>query len=558
VNTFLTDPIMNGSDWQGLELAVARACIHCGWDNVYWVGRSGDRGADILATRRDKEGKSQSYAFQSKAVTGDKYVGTSAIQQALEAQEHYRIKTIIIATNGEFTRSCYKRKDELVSSGIDVRLWNGSFLSNLINKSPILPTNIKPLRSYQQYIKDKVSELQLESVYKGLFIVATGLGKTVIAASIADHFFRDRGMKKVLVLCHATDLAFQLQKAFWSQCGKDIPTRIFMAGSPPSTRPGITFGLYQSFQGYLGGISPDAFDLVIVDEAHHAVSHGFRTCINHLRPKFLIGMTATPWRGDGQQIEEIFGVPLAKVSLVDGMRDGYLAAIDYRLMCDNINWEEVPKVAGCRVSIRDLNKRLFLPQRDAAIISQIRQAAEEFPNPKIAVFSPSVKHAEKFAEALTSAGIPALNLSISDKTERNSRLLRFTTGELMAVTSVDVLNEGIDVPDVNILVFLRATHSRRIFVQQLGRGLRLAEGKLKVIVLDFVSDIRRLAAVSELKSELEAASPERTVFLNEGVVAFSNEKTEKFVDQWLNDIASLQDGEDTEKLIFPTIEFSDL
>ena len=76
--------------------------------------------------------------------------------------------------------------------------------------------------------------------------------------------------------------------------------------------------------------------------------------------------------------------------------------------------------------------------------------------------------------------------------------------------------------------------------------------------MDFVSDIRRLAAVSELKSELEAASPERTVFLNEGVVAFSNEKTEKFVDQWLSDIASLQDGEDTEKLIFPTIEFSDL
>ncbi len=558
MNTFFTDAIMNGSDWQGLELAVARVCIHCGWDNVYWVGRSGDRGADILATRRDKQGQSQSYAFQSKAVTGDNYVGTSAIQQALEAQDHYRTKTIIIVTNGEFTKSCYKRKDELVSSGIDVRLWNGSFLRNLINKAPVFPANIKPLRSYQEYIKNKVSELQHRSGTHGLFIVATGLGKTVIAASIADHFFRDRGMKKILVLCHATDLAFQLQKSFWTQCGKDIPTRIFMSGSPPSTRPGITFGLYQSFQGYLGGITPDAFDLVIVDEAHHAVSHGFRTCINHLRPNFLIGMTATPWRGDGQQIEEIFGVPIAKVSLVDGMRDGYLAAIDYRLMCDNINWEEVPKVAGCKVSIRDLNKRLFFPQRDAAIIFQIRRAAEEFTNPKIAVFSPSVKHAEKFSEALTSAGIPALNLSISDKTERNSRLLRFTTGELMAVTSVDVLNEGIDVPDVNILVFLRATHSRRIFVQQLGRGLRLAEGKSKVIVLDFVSDIRRLAAVSELKSELQATSPERTVYFNHGVVAFSNEKTENFVLKWLNDIASLQDGEDTEKLIFPTIEFTDL
>ncbi len=548
---------MAGADWQGLELAIARICIHCGWDNVHWVGRTGDRGADILATRRNQNGISQSFVIQSKAVTGANYVGTSAIKQAIEAQDHYRAHIVIIATNGEFTKSCYDRRDELLESGIDVRLWNGAFLKSIIQQAPLYPTGIKPLRMYQAIIKDKISVLVENDSVRGLFIVATGLGKTVISASIADQFFRERGMKRILVLCHATDLAFQLQKAFWTQSGKDIPTRTFMGGAPPSSREGITFGLYQSLQGYLGGIDSDTFDLVIVDEAHHALSNGFRMCINHLRPKFLIGMTATPWRGDGQQIEEIFGTPVDKVSLVDGMRDGYLAAVDYRLMCDNIDWEEVPKVAGCMVSIKDLNKRLFIPQRDAAIITKICQAASEMPRPKIAVFSPSIKHAEKFAEALTSVGIPTSNLSIPDKTERNSRLLRFTTGDLMAVTSVDVLNEGIDVPDVNILVFLRATHSRRIFVQQLGRGLRLAEGKAKVIVLDFVSDIRRLAAVSELKSELQAATPEKTVLLNAGVIAFSDERTEKFIDRWLADIADLQDDEDSEKLIFPNVEIDE-
>ena len=118
--------------------------------------------------------------------------------------------------------------------------------------------------------------------------------------------------------------------------------------------------------------------------------------------------------------------------------------------------------------------------------------------------------------------------------------------------SVDILNEGIDVPDINILVFLRATHSRRIFVQQLGRGLRLSKGKEKVIVLDFVSDVRRMADVMEMNNEgIRKGTEKEVYYLQEGFVSFSDARVEKFVDAWIKDVTDLGDTDDRVKLTFP-------
>ena len=552
--TFLTDEVMDGNDWRGLELAIVRLLSHCGWKNVQDVGRTGDKGADILAVHpAAKNGKSDTYLIQVKAVSGGSYVGVAAINQALQGQGHYKTRVIVVATNGDFTNSAIKRRDALRKDGFDVRLWNGAFLTQLLEKWPEYPPGQKELRPYQDRIVKKVLSNFDSGRGKSLFIVATGLGKTVIA-STATNYFIQKGLKKILVLCHSTDLAQQLQKEFWNQIPKSIPTRIFMGGDAPVPIEGINFGLYQTLHGYLGGIDPDAFDLVIVDEAHHALANAFATCMEHLKPKFLIGMTATPWRGDGALIDIVFGEPIDRVSLVDGMKMGYLSRVDYRLMCDNIDWDEIPKIAKKTVSVRDLNKRLFLPQRDDAVVENLMRTMKEFSDPRIAIFSPSISHAESFARKLNALGIPAANASIDDKIKRRSILMDFTAGRLTALTSVDVLNEGIDVPDLNILVFLRATHSRRIFVQQLGRGLRLAPGKEKVVVLDYVTDIRRLAAIvsldREAKEETKAGEIE-TVYLSDGVVSFSDKRAQGFVDAWLEDVSSLEDTEEAEKLTFP-------
>ena len=552
--TFLSDEIMQGDDWRALELAVVRLLSHCGWNSVQDVGGSGDKGADILAIRPVSRREGDTYLFQVKAVSGGAYIGVSAINQALQGQGHYGTKIAVVATNGDFTNSALKRRDELHKQGFDVRLWNGVFLRKLLEQWPDYTLSKKDLREeYQEPILQKLIHNYDNGIRKNLFIVATGLGKTVIASTATDLLIK-KGLRKVLVLCHSTDLAQQLQREFWTQLPKSIPTRLFMGGEAPVPIDGVSFGLYQTLHGYLGGIDPDAFDLVIVDEAHHAIANAFAICMEHLQSRFLIGMTATPWRGDGVLLDSIFGEPIDRVSLVDGMRMGYLSRVDYRMMCDNINWDEVPRLTKSSLSIRDLNKRLFMPQRDEAVINHILEATEDFERPRIAVFSPSVVHAEEFARKLTLRGIVAANVSTDDRVRRRTILMDFSAGRLTAITSVDVLNEGIDIPDVNMLVFLRATHSRRIFVQQLGRGLRLAIDKEKVIVLDFVTDIRRLAAVVGLDRDArEDHSPDvpETVYLRDGIVSFSDARAQAFVEAWLEDVTTLEETEDAERLAFP-------
>ena len=282
------------------------------------------------------------------------------------------------------------------------------------------------------------------------------------------------------------------------------------------------------------------------------MANGFRSCLDKFHPRFLVGMTATPWRGDGKALTDIFGDVLERVSLVDGMAMGYLAKVDYRIFCDNVDWDQVASLAKKKVSISDLNKRLFLPQRDDAVITEILKVAKTLNRPRIAIFSPSLVHAEHFANLLSVNGIPCTSLSCNDKVERRRRLLAFSTGQYQAVTAVDVMNEGIDVPDVNILVFLRATHSRRIFVQQLGRGLRIDESKEKVIVLDFVSDIRRMADMIELNNEGKAKGEKyEVVYLKNGFVSFSANDMKHFVEEWLKDVADLGEANDDAKLTFP-------
>ena len=130
------------------------------------------------------------------------------------------------------------------------------------------------------------------------------------------------------------------------------------------------------------------------------------------------------------------------------MAMGYLAKVDYRILCDNVDWDNMNQISKKKLTIRDLNKRLFLPQRDEAVIAEIQKVVQDVDNPRIAIFSPSIEHSNRFAVMLSAAGIPCAALSRVDKAERRRRLLAFTSGTYQAVTAVDIMNEGIDIPDV--------------------------------------------------------------------------------------------------------------
>lgn len=549
---FLTDEIERGVDWRAVERFVARFMSHHGWQSVRVVGSRGDGGGDVIGTRRES-GRKKVFVVQVKAVTSPNYVGSGAIQEALSAMTSYGADVAVVATNGNFKQSAYDRRNELRLSGFDVRLWNGKFFEELLDKFPEAHAQCRELRSYQQDIVDRCVERFITGGPRAQFVVATGLGKTVIAAEMLRRLYHEEGLKRCLVLCHSQPLALQLEQSFWSQIGKTIPTRVFFDGSMPKSYDGINFGLYQTFNTYLNGILADDYDVVIVDEAHHALARGFRKCIRHLDPRFLVGMTATPWRGDGASIDSIFGPPLARVSLVDGMKMGYLARADYRIYCDTIDWELVSKETKGRISIRDLNKRLFVPQRDEAVVEELIKQCNDIKNPKVILFCASIEHCKRFAKLLsTTSPYKCKPLSGVDKIQRYKTLMEFSSGKIQAVTAVDVLNEGIDVPDVNILVFLRSTHSRRIFVQQMGRGLRVFPGKEKLLVLDFVTDVRRLAEVLEMDKEARKPLKEYEVMrFEEGIVTFMNEGARPFTEQWLQDVADLNDAEDAQFLKFP-------
>lgn len=548
--TFYTEDISNGFNWKGLERIVARLMGHVGWKDITVIGGKGDKGCDILAIRSDGD-LIAPWVVQAKAVTGDRYIGPEAIKEAINALSFYNAKTATVATNGEFTNTARQRQEQLEKNGYSLKLWNGTFIQTIIDKMPDDHSGYHELRPYQEKIAKKVINAFNNGEKRAFYIVATGLGKTIIAATIARALW-ESGCRRILVLCHATDLALQLEQGFWPQIKKEVPTSVFFDGLPPRNSEGISFGLYQSLYSYLSGIEPEQFDVVIVDEAHHALAHGFKTCLDHLKPKFLIGMTATPWRGDGQNLSKVFGDAIEKVSLVDGMSLGFLAKVDYRILCDNVDWDNMSSMSKQHLSIRDLNKKLFLPQRDEAVIEKILYVAKSINNPRIAIFSPSIEHSNRFSDMLSVSGIPCTALSKVDKAERRRRLLAFASGTYQAVSAVDVMNEGIDIPDVNLLVFLRATHSRRIFVQQLGRGLRISDGKEKVIVLDFVSDIRRMADMIEMNNEgkVKGAKSE-SVYLKNGFVNFSDTRVERFVNVWLEDVADLGDSDENTKLTFP-------
>jgi len=550
---FLTEDLLKGTDWRALERAVARLAMHCGWENVSVIGGSGDMGADILATRQDNQ-RNLTWVIQVKAVTGGNYVGVGSVNEALRAQSVYGTNVAVVATNGDFTGSARTRCNQLRASGFDVRLWNGAFLRELLLRWPIESFSRRTPREYQEAISNRCVAEFLAGARRVQYVLATGLGKTLVAAEVVSRLW-DRGLRRVLVLCHTQELALQLEQGFWPQLSKDVPTHVFMAGAPPLLGDGVNFGLYQTLLNYAANMDPSTFDIVVVDEAHHALAHGFRTCIESLQPSLLMGMTATPWRGDGLSIDEVFGEPIARLSLVDGMNMGYLARVDYRLYCDNIDWATVHQLSRQRLSVHDLNKRLFLPQRDEAVAQEVARQAKELPNPRTIVFCPSVDHAERFCKFLSSVGMPAVNLSITDRYERHRRLLLFGSGSISAVTAVDVLNEGIDLPNVNMIVFLRSTHSRRIFVQQLGRGLRIAADKSVVRVLDFVADIRRMADVADLGHEVTAKqSNKEVVYLSEASVSFSNTEARTFVEAWLADISDLGSIGDDDQLVFPDME----
>jgi superfamily II DNA or RNA helicase len=273
-------------------------------------------------------------------------------------------------------------------------------------------------------------------------------------------------------------------------------------------------------------------------------------------------MTATPWRGDERQLAAVFGdsPPVYRLSVVDAVRLGYLADVAYIVFDDHIDWQAVQLASKHGLSINDLNRRLWIPERESKVAAIVREWVEKLrtgsADARTLVFCRSIEHTERAAHALRTVGLNAVSLhSGLARFDVTRRLQAFRDGVIPVLAVVDMLNEGIDVPDVELIVFNRVTHSRRVFLQQLGRGLRPLPGKAQLTVLDFVADVRRLAELLNMEREYQAGPrPDEVLHMSEHLVSFSSQALRSFVDAFLADIADLDHlGDDSLELFPPSV-----
>jgi superfamily II DNA or RNA helicase len=535
-----------------LTVATERMLWHLGFGDVRVIDGAHDKGADILASRAN-----ELWVIQDKwkARAG---VPASAFDEVDNARQTYGADRAALASNSFITPKGIRRAEALRQLGVPVELWDGTRLANAHAALPERFAVIEP-RPYQRVAIDALRK-DLTANGRALLILATGLGKTVVGGEVIRQHLDAYPGAQVLVVAHLKELVQQLERAMWRHVDKHVRTQVLTGDEKPGELPGITFATVGSA---LRAATEDNYhpSLIMVDETHHVAQEGeFQQLLDGLKETPHFGVTATPWRGDKYDVSQRFGKPSFQMGIAEGMKKGYLAQVDYRLYVDNIDWDAVKNASTNNYSIKELNEALFMPQRDEAIIEELTDAFNETPDPRAIVFCQTIEHAERFADTVRRVN-PAWKDSCClhsklTRAERQAALADFRIGRVPIITVRDIFNEGVDVPDVNIICFLRVTHSRRIFVQQLGRGLRLSNTKRRVTVLDFITDIRRAAAALEIRREMDRLQVETVVVDEPSVIEFSDGRAGSLLDAWIADAASLETSSDEVRLQFPEIEWT--
>ncbi len=548
---FLSPRVLLAGGPRRLTVATERMMWHLKFDDVRVIDGSRDRGADLVATRG---GELWVVQDKWKARAG---VSAEAFDEVDNARRHYGADRAAVATNSYLTREAIRREAQLKGLGAPVEQWTGQTLDKAFEAMPDRFGEIEP-RPYQA---EAIASLcrDLDARGRALLVLATGLGKTVVGGEVIRRELERDPEAPILVVAHLKELVAQLERAMWRHLSKHVRTQVLSGDERPGELPGVTFATVESaLRAVREGYRPR---LVMVDETHHVGEENtFQTLLDELEESRQFGVTATPWRGDGFDISQRFGEPSFQMGIAEGMSAGYLAQVDYRLYVDDVDWDVVAAASEREYSIKELNEKLFLPQRDGAIIEHLADVYNATSRPRAIVFCQTIEHAERFAEALRRAN-PAwrdsrcLHSKLS-RPERQAALADFRLGRVPIITVRDIFNEGVDVPDVNIICFLRVTHSRRIFVQQLGRGLRLAPNKERVTVLDFVTDIRRAAAALGIKREMDRLETETVTVPRPSEISFSDARVGSLMDAWIKDAADLESSGEEARLQFPEVDWN--
>lgn len=353
----------------------------------------------------------------------------------------------------------------------------------------LTPFDIRPY-PFQRQILEKLQVERRRGHPHNLVVAATGTGKTIMAAMDYRAFKDALPQSRLLYVAHRREILDQSRTTFRHVLRDGAFGELWLGGSRPSKWDHVFASIQTLNQGDLESFPPDAFDIVIVDEFHHAAADSYEKLLNHIKPKHLLGLTATPERTDGLDILKWFGDRIAvELRLWDALEQELLSPFHYFGIHDGTDLSDVQWRRG-GYDPAELTNILTADDFWAAKILQAVQDKIGAPQKMRALgFCVSMDHARFMAAQFERAGFRAKAI-ISDtpQGERQQALTDLRNGKIHIIFTVDLFNEGVDIPAVDVVLMLRPTESATIFLQQLGRGLRRADKKDVLTVLDFVGN----------------------------------------------------------------------
>ena len=368
------------------------------------------------------------------------------------------------------------------------------------NNTALYTMDIAPY-SYQQEILDRLeAERTVRGYTRNLVVAATGTGKTVISALDYKRFRKQNPGKpcRLLFVAHREEILRQSLYTFRAVLKDANFGELFVGNYRPETIDYLFLSI-QTFnsQDFTAKTALDFYDYIIVDEFHHAAAPTYQKLLSYYQPKILLGLTATPERMDGKSILPYFNYRIAaEIRLPEAIDRKLLCPFQYFGVTDTVDLNTLKWSAGGydkgELSALYTFSGAVANRRADLVVSSLLKYVTDIDEVKGLGFCVTVDHAQFMSQYFNEHGIPSIFLTgKSSDEERNSAKGRLVRGDIRFIFVVDIYNEGVDIPEVNTVLFLRPTESLTIFLQQLGRGLRLAEGKECLTVLDFIGQANK-------------------------------------------------------------------
>ncbi|GAB2612580.1 DUF3427 domain-containing protein [Novilysobacter erysipheiresistens] len=355
------------------------------------------------------------------------------------------------------------------------------------------PVEIRP-EPFQSRLLEQIELARLQGRHRNLLVSATGTGKTVMAALDYQRLRGRLPRARLLFIAHRKEILEQSLATFRHALRDAAFGELWVGGNRPTHFDHVFASVQSLTAAGLANIEPDHFDVVIIDEFHHAAARTYKALLDHLCPIELLALTATPERGDEEPILQWFnGRIAAELRLWDAIDQHRLCPFAYYGISDGMDYRGVTWKRGRGYEPQELSNLVTGDHALARlIIENVTKAAPDPDSMRALGFCVSVAHARFMADQFSEADLPAVAVWAETPPEQRRHALEaLKAGELRAVFSVDLFNEGVDVPSVDTLLLLRPTDSPTVFLQQLGRGLRRQETKSVCTVLDFVGQHRK-------------------------------------------------------------------